>query len=110
MNENPVNSGFRFFNIFIWKRFMNIIITESQFKTMLNESFSFKWNDAQYKWNNDKEDRGANTSMTTRDDEDNLKYGYIDFLLPKSKIISHNLFNLKSFYITQALKHNKVNR
>ena len=89
---------------------MNIIITESQFKTMLNESFSFKWNDAQYKWNNDKEDRGANTSMTTRDDEDNLKYGYIDFLLPKSKIISHNLFNIKSFYITQALKHNKVNR
>lgn len=89
---------------------MKIVINESQLEMMINESFRFNWRDANYSWVNDKKNRNTNTSMTTRDENNKLKYGYIDFTLPKSKITSHNLFNIKSFYVTQSLKHNKVNR
>jgi len=72
------------------------------------ESFKFNWKTGEYKWVDDKKGTNIDTSMVKKDEKGSIKYGYKEQLLPKSDLISYNLFDIKNFNVTQALKHGKA--
>ena len=88
---------------------MKIVLSEGQFNNLM-ESMRFDWKNGTYKWVNDKKDTNINTSLTRKAEDDTAEYGYKIKELPRSKVLTYNLFDIKSFYVTQALKHNKVKR
>ena len=86
------------------------ILKENITEELLNDSIKFNWKDKTYSWVDDKKGKRIDTSMTTRGEDDKAKYTFTEFLLPRSGIMSYNLYNIKSFYVTQALKHNQVKK
>lgn len=75
-----------------------------------DESFSFDWKNGTYKWVDDKEGKNIDTTMAKRDESGVVQYNFQKKLLPKSEIMSYNLFKIKNFNVTQSLKHGKVTR
>lgn len=89
---------------------MKIIINEQAFKAItqdFDESFRF-YKDGSFRWKDDKKSEGFYTSMVTKDTDGKVRFTASDMTLPKSKVISHNLYNItktNAFDITKALKH-----
>lgn len=86
------------------------ILNENLTEKMINDSIKFSWKNNKYYWVNDKDGSSIDTSMTKRDENNKAKYSFTEFVLPRTGVVSYNLYNIKSFYVTQALKHNKVKR
>lgn len=86
------------------------ILNENLSEKLLNDSIKFNWKNNRYYWVDDKKGMNIDTSMTTRGEDDKVKYKYTEFLLPRSNVMSYNLFEISNFFVTQALKHNKVTR
>jgi len=89
---------------------MKLIISEAHFQKLMkdfDESIRFSEKLGKYKWVNDKSEMGAYTSMTKRDDQGTAKFTATTQELPKSHVLAHNLFTIKNFNVTGALKHNK---
>jgi len=87
---------------------MRILVSESTFNKIekdFDESIRFDQQRSTYKWINDKKDIGVDTSLTQTNDG-KITYRYMEQLLPHSQVISLNLYNIKNFNVTQALKHN----
>lgn len=89
---------------------VNDILKDNITENLLNDSIKFNWQNKKYYWVDDKKGMNMDTSMTTKDDNDKTKYSFTEYLLPRSGVMSYNLFNIKNFYVTQALKHNRVTR
>ena len=75
-----------------------------------DESFKFDWKNNKYKWVDDKDDKNIDTAMVRKDEEGKPAYNFKKQLLPKSDIMSYNLFKIKNFNVTQSLKHGKVKK
>lgn len=86
---------------------MKIFINNEQLN-VLKESFRFDWENKRYIWTNDKKKLNMDTTITGRDEKNQPIYKYNLSILPKSGVKVFNLFYINNFYITQALKHNKI--
>lgn len=85
---------------------MKILITESGIKNIMrdfDESLRF-YKDGTFRWIDDKNDTGMYTSMVKKDN-DKVQFTANTTLLPKSQVIAHNLYDIKNFQVTKALKH-----
>lgn len=78
-----------------------MLLTEEQLMMLISESFKFDWKDQKYKWINDKSSYNANTSLTDKDENNKPRYRYTEKLLPKSDVISYNLFEINNFNVTR---------